>query len=765
MNDILKTYKEQFRENRHTLRRYTAFVLALAMITTLFVNWQLHGVGISMTAQYQCGEVEHAHTADCYDKVLICGYTEGQLENADEVAAAEAAAASAAQSSAEEEIMPLELEPQIEFVPHEHTDDCYTEVQTLTCMEEEHVHDDDCYDPEDGTLICEKFEHTHDESCYTTEYELTCGLEEGELVEQVVEPTQTAELVAMAVAEPVALEPVVDTVEPIYHHHTDACYEEVLVCPLPEHHHTVSCLSDTSADLETPEEWQAANADAVITGEWNEDLLSVAKTQLGYEQSEKNFEIDPADGVTLRYYSRYGQSYGNAYGEWDVMFLAYCLKYAEIPQSAIPQEASVLALRSSMSGMDWLLEEDGSAAQPGDIVIYNKYVTRTVAVDSSADSAEPDLDDQFSVDAEFENSAELEDTGVSAQDAAPSADDSTGAQDTAATSGTQDTVLTPEPVDPQPEQPAEKPVDSADTAAPSTVTSVSGADTLAPSVVSPAAEPQTTTVTDALPVETVGIVSSVDEDADTLTVISGDVDGKVAEVTLFNTDVENVISVAYAQIELSEGDSDSDDDTASDIIETDPVFSCSVTTVYETASASAVRPSRSRAARYAAPSTYAVTAVSATPVDMGTHITNVSVQVPNSTDGSGVVTSWKDANGIVRPGQTVKVQLNYSFNENEITADNRVATYKLPTVLRCWTVFQTPAISLGVTVLVKTLSLAPTILLVTPSRLLTTKHLPTAKPLTVTLSLRLLLPLIPPWKTKKSILVVRPVLLPSKKRI
>lgn len=678
MNDILKTYKEQFRENRHTLRRYTAFVLALAMITTLFVNWQLHGVGISMTAQYQCGEVEHAHTADCYDKVLICGYTEGQLENADEVAAAEAAAASAAQSSAEEEIMPLELEPQIEFVPHEHTDDCYTEVQTLTCMEEEHVHDDDCYDPEDGTLICEKFEHTHDESCYTTEYELTCGLEEGELVEQVVEPTQSAELVAMAVAEPVALEPVVDTVEPIYHHHTDACYEEVLVCPLPEHHHTVSCLSDTSADLETPEEWQAANADAVITGEWNEDLLSVAKTQLGYEQSEKNFEIDPADGVTLRYYSRYGQSYGNAYGEWDVMFLAYCLKYAEIPQSAIPQEASVLALRSSMSGMDWLLEEDGSAAQPGDIVIYNKYVTRTVAVDSSADSAEPDLDDQFSVDTEFENSAELEGSGVSAQDAAPSADDSTGAQDTAATSGTQDTVLTPEPVDPQPEQPAEKPVDSADTAAPSTVTSVSGADTLAPSVVSPAAEPQTTTVTDALPVETVGIVSSVDKDADTLTVISGDVDGKVAEVTLFNTDVENVISVAYAQIELSEGDSDSDDDTASDIIETDPVFSCSVTTVYETASASAVRPSRSRAARYAAPSTYAAAAVSATAVDMGTHITNVSVQVPAYTDGSGNVTSWKDANGIVRPGQTVKVQLNYGFLANEITSDNRVATYKLP---------------------------------------------------------------------------------------
>lgn len=630
MNDILKTYMERFRENRHTLRRYTAFVLALAMITTLFVNWQLHGVGISMTAQYQCGEEEHIHTADCYTKVLTCGYEEGELENADEVAAA----AATSQPTVEAEPAPLSLEPQIEFVPHEHTEDCYTEVQTLTCMEEEHVHGDDCFDPEDGSLICDKFEHTHDESCYTTEYELTCGLEEGELVEQVVEPTQSAELAAMAVAEPVALEPAVDTVEPIYHHHTDACYEEVLTCPLPEHHHTVACLSDTSADLETPEEWQAANAEAVMTGNWDEDLLSVAKTQLGYEQSEKNFEIDPADGVTLRYYSRYGQSYGNPYGEWDVMFLSYCLKYAGIPQSAIPQEASVLALRSSMSDMDWLLDgEDGSAADVGDIVIYNKYVTRTVAVDSSADGAADGLDDLFSMDAEGENGAELEESGASALDTAPAAEDTT-------------TIDTPD----LPDIP----------------------DTAAPSVGSPAAEPQTTTVTDTQPVETVGIVSSVDSDAGTLTVISGDVDGKVAEVALYDADVENVISVAYAQMALSEGD------TASDITEIDPVFSCSVTTVYGTVSASAMRPAPSYVARYAAPSMYAVAAVSATPVDMGEHITNVIVQIPASTNGSGVVTSWKDANGIVRPGQTVKVQLNYSFNENEITADNRVATYKLP---------------------------------------------------------------------------------------
>ena len=212
------------------------------------------------------------------------------------------------------------------------------------------------------------------------------------------------------------------------------------------------------------------------------------------------------------------------------MFLSYCLKYAGIPQSAIPQEASVLALRSSMSDMDWLLDgEDGGAANVGDIVIYNKYVTRTVAVDSSADGAADDLDDLFSMDAEGENGAELETSGASALDTAPAAEDAPAA----------DSMITPDlPDTANPEQPAAKPVDS-------TGTSASGADTLIPSVASPAAEPQTTTVTDAQPVETVGIVSEADEN--TLTVISGDVDGKVAEVTLSNAEVLAVVDVAAAQ--------------------------------------------------------------------------------------------------------------------------------------------------------------------------------------------------------------------------
>ena len=81
MKDILRDYTELFRKQRKNMKRYTAMLLVLALSTTLFVNWQLHGIGISMTAEYQCGMEEHEHTAACYEKVLTCGYVEGEPED------------------------------------------------------------------------------------------------------------------------------------------------------------------------------------------------------------------------------------------------------------------------------------------------------------------------------------------------------------------------------------------------------------------------------------------------------------------------------------------------------------------------------------------------------------------------------------------------------------------------------------------------------------------------------------------------------------
>ena len=462
MKDIINGLTERFRRQHVQARRYVAMMLVLALLTTLFVNWQLHGVGISMTADYHCGYEEHQHTAACYEKVLTCGYEEGEPETpvtSSDSSADPVSAYSAAEPEEPEE--PVQTEPETIWVPHEHTDACYEEHRVLTCYQEEHEHTDDCFD-EYGALICGEFEHIHDDSCYTTEYELVCGLDEGELVE---EPNP-------AYQEMPATRPVVDLPpepaettpeEPVLHHHTDACYTEELVCTIPEHHHTVECLADTQADVETAEEWQAA-ANVALNGNWAEDLLTVAKSQLDYQQSDKNFKLDVEDQQVLRGYSRYGAWYGNPYGAWDVMFLSYCLHFAGVPQTVVPQRAGVMALHSDLRGSQWLTDADGSTARPGDIVIYNTLTTEQVAVDeSSYGIALLDLDE----------------------------DPDTAAQLTAS-------------------------------------------------------EPQVDTRT--VTTETVGVVSAVDPDAGTLTVISGNVDGKVAEVPAAMSDVTSVISVtgAYA---------------------------------------------------------------------------------------------------------------------------------------------------------------------------------------------------------------------------
>ena len=505
MKDIVGDYRERFRLQRKALRRYTALLLVLAMITTLFVNWQLHSDGIAATAQYQCNQEEHTHTADCYTKVLVCGYEEGQPEDWNATFDDSASLDESFGVDAEDDGIALfSAEPEYIYVPHEHTDDCYQEVKTLTCLEEEHVHGDDCFDPEDGSLICEQFEHVHDDSCYTTDYELVCGLEDGELVEE-LNPAYTA---VAAFEAPVAAKPVVvsPVIEAPIHYHTDDCYEEVLTCGLEEHHHTVNCLADPLADVEDESDW-LAKTNTALSGDWSADLLTVAQSQLGYTQSEKNFEVDADDGVTVRHYTRYGEWYGNPYGEWDVMFLSYCLNYAGIPQSAIPQRAGVLALRSDLRATGYLMDPqsipaaqqdaialcdeempdeagfadaagfaDGASTfrsiRPGDIVFYNAAVTETVAAEN-----EPQIE-TLSLESDA-------DTG--------------------------DPVLS--------------------------------------SLNTPADPPRTeqrTTVS-----ETLGIVSDVDEAADTLTVISGNVNGKVDSVQVDISQLTGLISLAAVQEEES----------------------------------------------------------------------------------------------------------------------------------------------------------------------------------------------------------------------
>ena len=60
---------------------------------------------------------------------------------------------------------------------------------------------------------------------------------------------------------------------------------------LEEHEHTLECYSDPDADLEGPSYWESTLPGS-FTGNYAEDLLAVARSQLGYTESTLNFQLD-----------------------------------------------------------------------------------------------------------------------------------------------------------------------------------------------------------------------------------------------------------------------------------------------------------------------------------------------------------------------------------------------------------------------------------------------------------------------------------------
>ena len=388
MGNQFNEIMQKLRAQRVRARRYTAMLLVLAMLTSLSVSWRLHQVGTALTTdnEYCCGMEEHVHTDECYTEELVCGYEEGQPEDPDSAFSVDSEPTTEEPEAEPEELEPEETEPEV----HHHTADCYETVlvehKELTCGQEEHTHDVTCpVDPDTGDFLCGYEEHTHTDDCYTTETEteekLVCGYEEGQVLSDgtaaedgiaALEDTNTA----TSVAEDSSSEAVS---EPVLHHHTEACYEKVLTCTIPEHTHTLACLADYSADVETDDDWQKYSVG--LSDNWNEALLAVAKEQLGYKESEKNFQTDEALGdiIDVHHYTRYGAFYGNPYADWDVAFIAFCQHYAGIPKTEIPQRLGLEALRADMDAMGFAYLTEGEDAAyeaiPGDVVTYNKNGT------------------------------------------------------------------------------------------------------------------------------------------------------------------------------------------------------------------------------------------------------------------------------------------------------------------------------------------------------------------------------------------------------
>ena len=250
-----------------------------------------------------CGiDSDHSHTDACYEweQVLSCDLPTEPAEDA----------------------QPVLVCTKPEIVLHRHTPDCFDADGNLICGQTqvlEHQHSDACFEtvaePVDtGTLTCTDTAHVHTARCYGT-WELVCGQEEHTHSEACTQNEQEETVFCGKDA----------------HTHGEACRDEngELVCGTEEHTHSLACYADPGADVETAELWEQTFAGVTLTGNWRQDTLAIAETQLGYAESTKNYVV-AEDGETVKGYTRYGAWCGEPYGDWNVMFLTFCLHYAGV---------------------------------------------------------------------------------------------------------------------------------------------------------------------------------------------------------------------------------------------------------------------------------------------------------------------------------------------------------------------------------------------------------------------------------------------------
>lgn len=128
--------------------------------------------------------------------------------------------------------------------------------------------------------------------------------------------------------------------------------------------------SDDTADVEDASYWETTIPDLSDCETWAEKLLAVAGSQLGYHESILNFRVD-SDGEH-KGYTRYGEWYGNPYGDWCAMFVSFCLKYAGIDEEAIPQNANCSDWVKNLKKMEIYEDADLYVPEAGDIVFFDQ---------------------------------------------------------------------------------------------------------------------------------------------------------------------------------------------------------------------------------------------------------------------------------------------------------------------------------------------------------------------------------------------------------
>lgn len=326
-------------QDRKRRRRWSKVVSALACVVVFCTTYALILPAITLAGTSYCGLEEHTHVDTCYTDQLVCQVAEGEGHTHTQ------------ECYTQQQVLSCGLE---ESEGHTHDASCVQESKTLSCGLEEssgHTHSDACYDGE-GNLICTEEEregHSHSDDCYTVSQSYVCGLEESEGHTHSESCYETQSVLTCQLEETEG------------HVHTDACYEQVQTCTLEEHTHTQACFSNPEADVETAADWEKTLPEE-LTGVWADDVIAVAESQLGYQESEKNYSVTE-DGER-KGYTRYGAWYGDSYGDWCAMFVSFCLNYAQVED--FPLEASCQRWVNLLSGQE-------SLVVAGEKVTYDFY--------------------------------------------------------------------------------------------------------------------------------------------------------------------------------------------------------------------------------------------------------------------------------------------------------------------------------------------------------------------------------------------------------
>ena len=335
-------------------KRMSAALTLLSLVVILNVFWLLRQPGLTLAGDASCGIQEHAHDEECGSRTLACEILEEPHQHD------ESCYEILWVRESEEQVLICDLTEE----PHIHTDECYEEIlsqraeASLTCQvqEEDHTHGDDCYEwaivevCEDRVLICDLVSqpHEHGDACYTTE---TVQAHEEWLLR--CDPEEKT------------------------HTHDDSCYEWDLTCELTAHVHTLSCYTDVTADVETMLDWQEMFANYPFTGHLREDLVGIAKSQVGYCESTLNFEVGN-DGIR-RGYTRYGAWYGTPYRDWSALFVSFCLNYAGADPEEIPGNTGAASMAELWNKLMKFAPVGEYTPVSGDLVFFRDNTVGIVA--------------------------------------------------------------------------------------------------------------------------------------------------------------------------------------------------------------------------------------------------------------------------------------------------------------------------------------------------------------------------------------------------